>query len=188
MFVGGWGWWPDYNDPWNQLDPNFSPKDGDGISNGGWWVNERFSELMALSAELPTPRKTSSTWMKEIQNILTEQDPPVIYYGETALVHGPAQGHQGLRPEPALPRLVQLRRHVPGSGRVARAFRPTGLGEAWPGRPSRPRRPPHPTLSPCVGRGFCFRVMPPYLGAEIDVDANFSSRSEGARHRQSTMS
>ena len=22
--IGGWGWWPDYNDPWNQLAPNFT--------------------------------------------------------------------------------------------------------------------------------------------------------------------
>lgn len=81
MFVGGWGWWPDYNDPWNQLDPNFSPKDGAGISNGGWWVNERFSELMALAQNFQSDDELME-WMKEIQNILTEQDPPVIYYGE----------------------------------------------------------------------------------------------------------
>jgi peptide/nickel transport system substrate-binding protein len=81
MFFGGWGWWPDYNDPWNQLDPNFSPKDGAGISNGGWWVNERFNELMALSQNFQTDEELDE-WMKEIQNILTEQDPPAIYYGE----------------------------------------------------------------------------------------------------------
>jgi peptide/nickel transport system substrate-binding protein len=81
MFVGGWGWWPDYNDPWNQLDPNFSPKDGAGISNGGWWVNARFSELMDLSQHFQREDELVG-WMKEIQNILTEQDPPVIYYGQ----------------------------------------------------------------------------------------------------------
>jgi peptide/nickel transport system substrate-binding protein len=81
MFVGGWSWWPDYNDPWNQLDPNFSPKDGAGISNGGWWVNARFSELMDLSQHYQSEDELIG-WMKEIQNILTEQDPPVIYYGQ----------------------------------------------------------------------------------------------------------
>ena len=81
MFIGGWGWWPDYNDPFNQLDPNFSPKDGAGISNGGWWVNDRFSELMGLSEDFEA-EEDLNTWMKEIQNILTEQDPPVIYYGQ----------------------------------------------------------------------------------------------------------
>jgi ABC-type transport system substrate-binding protein len=81
MVIGGWSWWPDYNDPFHQLDPNFSPKDGAGISNGGWWVNERFSELMALSEDFQSDEELVE-WMKEIQNILTEQDPPVIYYGE----------------------------------------------------------------------------------------------------------
>ena len=35
-FIGGWGWWPDYNDPWNQLWPNFTEANvGGGGSNGG---------------------------------------------------------------------------------------------------------------------------------------------------------
>ncbi|MFN8590852.1 MAG: ABC transporter substrate-binding protein [Thermomicrobiales bacterium] len=81
MFIGGWSWWPDYNDPFNQLDPNFSPKDGAGISNAGWWVNDRFNELLAL-CQVYESEADLVTWMKEIQNILTEQDPPVIYYGQ----------------------------------------------------------------------------------------------------------
>ncbi len=34
--MGGWAWWPDYNDPWNQLAPNFlaSAMNGGG-ANGG---------------------------------------------------------------------------------------------------------------------------------------------------------
>ena len=33
-FIGGWGWWPDYNDPWNQLWPNFTEANiGGGGSN-----------------------------------------------------------------------------------------------------------------------------------------------------------
>ena len=47
-FIGGWGWWPDYNDPWNQLWPNFTEANiGGGGSNGGAWVNPRFEEIMA---------------------------------------------------------------------------------------------------------------------------------------------
>lgn len=99
MFVGGWGWWPDYNDPFNQLDPNFSPKDGAGISNGGWWVNERFSELMALSQNY-TSEEELVEWMKEIQNILTEQDPPVIYYGELIWYTIMRNDIQGFVPNP----------------------------------------------------------------------------------------
>jgi peptide/nickel transport system substrate-binding protein len=99
MFVGGWGWWPDYNDPFNQLDPNFSPKDGAGISNGGWWVNERFSELMDLSRDY-TSEEDLVTWMKEIQHILTEQDPPVIYYGELLWYTIMQKNIQGFVPNP----------------------------------------------------------------------------------------
>ena len=99
MFVGGWSWWPDYNDPFNQLDPNFSPKDGAGISNGGWWVNERFSELMALSEHFQSEEELVE-WMKEIQNILTEQDPPVIYYGELLWYTVMRSDIQGFVPNP----------------------------------------------------------------------------------------
>lgn len=99
MFVGGWGWWPDYNDPFNQLDPNFSPKDGAGISNGGWWVNERFSELMDLSQNFQSEEELNG-WMKEIQNILTEQDPPAIYYGELLWYTVMQTNIQGFVPNP----------------------------------------------------------------------------------------
>ncbi|MCA9879411.1 MAG: ABC transporter substrate-binding protein [Thermomicrobiales bacterium] len=81
MFFGGWSWWPDYNDPWNQLDPNFSPKEKGATANGGWWTNERFSELMSLSQNFQTEEELNE-WMKEIQNILTELDPPAIFLGE----------------------------------------------------------------------------------------------------------
>jgi peptide/nickel transport system substrate-binding protein len=99
MFVGGWNWFPDYNDPFNHLDPNFSPKDGAGISNGGWWVNDRFSELMALSQNFQTEEELIA-WMKEIQNILTEQDPPVIYYGEAVWYTIMQNDIQGFVPNP----------------------------------------------------------------------------------------
>jgi peptide/nickel transport system substrate-binding protein len=82
MFIGGWGWWPDYNDPWNQLYPNFT-KDATagGGSNSGYWINDRFEELMNLARTYEN-EDDLVTWMKEAQNIATEQDPPVIYYGE----------------------------------------------------------------------------------------------------------
>jgi peptide/nickel transport system substrate-binding protein len=80
-FIGGWGWWPDYNDPWNQFSPNFTDKNADGLSNGGYWLNPRFEEIMAEAAAY-TDEARLLELMKEAQNILTEQDPPVIYYGE----------------------------------------------------------------------------------------------------------
>ena len=83
-FLGGWGWWPDYNDPWNQFAPNFlESATGGGGSNGGYWINQRFEEIMA-EAEHYTDENRLVELMKEAQNILTEQDPPAIYYGEVA--------------------------------------------------------------------------------------------------------
>ncbi len=80
-FIGGWGWWPDYNDPWNQLAPNFLASSfGSGGSNSGNWVNERFEAIMA-EAETYTDEARLNELMREAQNILTEQDPPCIYYG-----------------------------------------------------------------------------------------------------------
>jgi peptide/nickel transport system substrate-binding protein len=82
MFMGGWSWWPDYNDPWNQLAPNFlAASSGGGGSNAGYFVNDRFEEIMA-QVEVYTDQNEMLTLMKEAQNILTEQDPPVLYYGE----------------------------------------------------------------------------------------------------------
>jgi peptide/nickel transport system substrate-binding protein len=82
MFFGGWGWWPDYNDPWNQMYPNFTQAaTGGGGSNGGYYVNERFEEIMA-EVENYEDEERMLELMKEAQNILTEQDPPVIFYGQ----------------------------------------------------------------------------------------------------------
>jgi ABC-type transport system substrate-binding protein len=81
-FFGSWNWWPDYNDPWNMLAPNFlEASTGEGGANAGYWVNERFEEIMA-EAETYTDEEQLVALMKEAQNILTEQDPPAIYYGQ----------------------------------------------------------------------------------------------------------
>ena len=80
MFVD-YEWWPDYNDPWNHLAPNFlESSSGGGGSNTGYWVNPRFEEIMT-EAEQYTDENRLLELMKEAQNILTEQDPPAIYEG-----------------------------------------------------------------------------------------------------------
>lgn len=81
-FVGDWAWWPDFNDPRNQLAPNFTKEQiGNGGSNGGYWENDRFEEIMAEAKHYKDEAQLE-TLMKEAQNILTEKDPPAIYYGE----------------------------------------------------------------------------------------------------------
>ena len=81
-FMGGWGWWPDYNDAWNQLLPNFAASSSaGGGSNAGYYLNERFEEILVETANF-TDQAEYDALMKEAQQILTELDPPVIYYGE----------------------------------------------------------------------------------------------------------
>jgi peptide/nickel transport system substrate-binding protein len=83
MILGDWAWWPDYNDPVNQLEPNFlaAAMHGGG-SNAGEWVNERFEEIMAEAIDVEDADRLEEL-MIEAQSILTEQDPPVIYLGES---------------------------------------------------------------------------------------------------------
>ena len=98
--IGGWGWWPDYNDPWNQLAPNFTKANiGNGGSNGGYWVNDRFEEIMAEAENYETEERLSEL-MIEAQNILTEQDPPVIYYGQVVRYTVLGKDIQGFVPNP----------------------------------------------------------------------------------------
>jgi ABC-type transport system substrate-binding protein len=93
--IGSWAWWPDYNDPWNQLAPNFLVESsGGGGSNSGYWTNERFEQIMA-EAQAATDPTQVNTLMVEAQNILTEQDPAAIFYGErqyTTVLQASVQG------------------------------------------------------------------------------------------------
>jgi len=99
-FMGGWGWWPDYNDPWNQLWPNFTEANiGGGGGNGGGYVNPRFEELMA-EAETYTDEARLVELMTEAQNILTEQDPPAIYYGQVVRYTILGRDIEGFVPNP----------------------------------------------------------------------------------------
>ena len=84
-FLGGWPWWPDYNDPWNMLAPLYlAEAAGGGGSNVGYYFNQRFEELMVVARDAQDDA-TIVTAMLEIQEILTELDPPAIYYGETEM-------------------------------------------------------------------------------------------------------
>ena len=98
--IGGWGWWPDYNDPWNQLWPNFTEANvGGGGSNAGGWINPRFEEIMAEAEHFESEEQLEAL-MKEAQNILTEQDPPVIYYGQVVRYTVLGKDIQGFVPNP----------------------------------------------------------------------------------------
>jgi peptide/nickel transport system substrate-binding protein len=77
-----WAWWPDFNDPWNQLKANFVESAiGSGGSNPGGYVNPRLEELMNNGVHADPTQL--GVLMKEAQQILTELDPPAIYYGQS---------------------------------------------------------------------------------------------------------
>ena len=98
--IGGWGWWPDYDDPWNQLAPNFTAANiGNGGPNAGAWENARFEELMA-QAEVYESEEQLTELMKEAQNILTEQDPPCIWYGQVVRYYVMRNNIQGFEWNP----------------------------------------------------------------------------------------
>jgi peptide/nickel transport system substrate-binding protein len=98
--IGSWAWWPDYNDPWNQLAPNFLEESTGGAgSNSGYWVNARFEEIMAAARNY-TDENQLNEWMKEAQNILTEQDPAAIFFGERQYTTVLQSNIQGFVPNP----------------------------------------------------------------------------------------
>jgi peptide/nickel transport system substrate-binding protein len=75
-----WGWWPDYNDAWNHLYPQVSCEAwGSKGSNAGFYCNERVDELLAESRDAADPT-TYDEAVAEIQQILSRDDPPAIYY------------------------------------------------------------------------------------------------------------
>ena len=80
--MGLWAWWPDYNEGWNQLAPNFLIESaGGGGSNGGYYENARNEELMAQAQDAATSEE-SAALMKEIQEILIHTDPAAIFIGQ----------------------------------------------------------------------------------------------------------
>ena len=98
--IGSWAWFPDYNDPWNQLAPNFlAEASGGGGSNSGYWVNARFEEIMAYTKNY-TDENQMLELMKEAQNIVTEQDPACIFFGERRYTTVLQSNIQGFVPNP----------------------------------------------------------------------------------------
>ena len=75
-----WFWWPDYNDAWNHLDPQVRcDAAGSAGTNGGFYCNQQVDDLM-LEVRDSTDEVTYSSALAEIQQILSQEDPPAIYY------------------------------------------------------------------------------------------------------------
>ena len=75
-----WFWWPDYNDAYNHLYPQIACDQwGAAGTNGGFYCNERVQELFEASRDEPDPVKYQAA-LSEIQQIISRDDPPAIYY------------------------------------------------------------------------------------------------------------
>ena len=76
-----WGWWPDYNDAWNEIFPNFHT---DSIapagSNALGYSNEQVDELLDKSSTLGAGEEYDTT-IAEINRIMVEEDPAGAFYG-----------------------------------------------------------------------------------------------------------
>ncbi len=75
-----WGWWPDYNDSYNQLYPNFhSESFGSAGSNALGYSNADVDELLDQAANAATQEELTELTSQIVQ-ILMWDDPAAIFY------------------------------------------------------------------------------------------------------------
>jgi peptide/nickel transport system substrate-binding protein len=75
-----WFWWPDYNDAWNHLFPQVScTAQGSAGTNGGFYCNDEVESLLTTARDAADD-ETYFTALDRIQEILSAEDPPAIYY------------------------------------------------------------------------------------------------------------
>jgi peptide/nickel transport system substrate-binding protein len=90
-----WGWWPDYNDAWNHLYPQVSSEAwGSKGANAGFYKNDRVDELLMVARDAPD-EATYQTAISELQQIISRDDPPSVYYAQpkwTTLYRKDVQG------------------------------------------------------------------------------------------------
>ncbi len=76
-----WGWWPDYNDAWNEIYPNFHTASiAPNGSNALGYSNSDVDELLDKSSTLGAGEEYDST-IAEINRIMVEEDPAGAFYG-----------------------------------------------------------------------------------------------------------
>jgi peptide/nickel transport system substrate-binding protein len=76
-----WGWWPDYNDAWNEIYPNFHTASiAPNGSNALGYSNATVDELLDKSSTLGAGDEYDQT-IAEINRIMVEEDPAGAFYG-----------------------------------------------------------------------------------------------------------
>ncbi|MQY24453.1 hypothetical protein NRB20_75920 [Nocardia sp. RB20] len=73
-------WWPDYNDPWSQLYPNFhSDSIGSKGSNSSYYANKEVDALLDQMRDASTEDEIREATRKVLQ-IMMWDDPAAIFY------------------------------------------------------------------------------------------------------------
>jgi ABC-type transport system substrate-binding protein len=76
------GWWPDYNDSYNQLFPNFAiESQGSNGSNSMFYGNEEVSELLEQAKNSATQEELEEL-TGQILQIMMWDDPAAIFYAQ----------------------------------------------------------------------------------------------------------
>jgi peptide/nickel transport system substrate-binding protein len=76
------GWWPDYNDSYNQLFPNFAVESqGSNGSNSMFYGNEEVSELLEQAKNAATQEELEDL-TGQILQIMMWDDPAAIFYAQ----------------------------------------------------------------------------------------------------------
>ncbi len=79
-----WFWWPDYNDAWNHLYPQIvSTAAGSAGSNMGFFNNPEVDALME-TAGTAADEATYLDAISQVQQIISADDPPAVYWAERA--------------------------------------------------------------------------------------------------------
>jgi peptide/nickel transport system substrate-binding protein len=99
-------WSPDYNDGWNHLWPQISC-DAWQSGNGGHYCNERVEELLE-QARNATDEESYLSSLKEIQQIVTRDDPAAIYYAQPEMLTVLRRDIDGFTADPVVGDLVDF--------------------------------------------------------------------------------
>ena len=76
------GWWPDYNDAWNEIYPNFHSQSGQAATGGNQhaYVNAEVDRLLDESSTMSSGAEYDET-IAAINQILVEDDPAGAFLG-----------------------------------------------------------------------------------------------------------
>ncbi|HEU5432138.1 MAG TPA: ABC transporter substrate-binding protein [Thermomicrobiales bacterium] len=75
-----WGWWPSYNDAWDHLQAQVLCDSAGSLgTNAGYYCDPKIDALMQQARDAVDPAAYQQA-MSEIQQILSRDDPPAIYY------------------------------------------------------------------------------------------------------------